>query len=185
MTQTTPGRAGLEAPEKYPTPLRILHWAAFAAFVFLFVTGPVMVDLDKTDPLRRELMGLHKSVGVLAIILLIARLAVRLRSKPPALPASLEQWELSLAHWGHRGLYALMIATPLVGWADSNLHDWPVKLFGLPLPKLFPTDEGIGGTPGYIHTVLAYTLLGLVAVHLAAVVKHRYYDRADVLQRII
>ena len=175
----------LLAPEKYPAPLRILHWAAFAVFTFLFITGPVMVDLDKTDPLRREMMGWHKSVGVIALILLVARLTVRLRSSLPALPAKLESWEASLAHWGHRLLYLLMILTPVVGWADSNLHGRPVKLFGLELPKLFPTVENIGGTPGYVHTVLSYTLLGVVAVHIAAVIKHRYFDRNDVLQRII
>ena len=174
-----------ETVEKYPAALRVLHWAAFAGFVFLFVTGPVMVDLDKADPLRRDLFNWHKSVGVIAAILLAARLAVRLRATLPAPSASLRQWETRLAHWGHRGLYALMIATPLVGYADSNLHGRPVKLFGLELPKLFPTVEGVGGTPGYVHTVLAYTLLGLVAVHVAAVVKHRYFDRADVLPRII
>ena len=78
-----------------------------------------------------------------------------------------------------------MMVTPAVGWADSNLHGHPVKLFGLPLPVLFPKVEDIGTTPGYVHTVLAYTLLGLVAVHVAAVLKHRYFDRNDVLRRII
>lgn len=175
----------LETLQKYPTPLRVLHWAAFAAFAFLFVTGPIMVDLDKADPLRRDLFNLHKSVGVIAILLLAARLTVRLRSALPELPASLKKWETHLARWSHRGLYALMIATPVVGYADSNLHGRPVKFFGLDLPKLFPTAEDIGTTPGYIHTVLAYTLLGLVAVHVAAVIKHRYFDRADMLSRII
>ena len=180
MSNTSP-----ETPEKHPFPLRILHWLAVAGFTVLFITGPIMVDLDKTDPLRADLFGLHKSFGVIAILLLIARLRVRLRSALPTLPTSLQDWEVTLAHWGHRGLYALMIATPIVGWADSNFHGKPVKLFGIPLPKLFPTIEDIGTTPGLIHTVLAYTLLGLVAVHVAAVVKHRYVDRADVLHRIL
>ncbi len=180
MNNSTP-----ETHEKYSFPLRILHWLAVAGFTVLFITGPIMVDLDKTDPLRADLFGLHKSFGVIAILLLIARLRVRLRSALPTLPTSLQDWEVTLAHWGHRGLYALMIATPIVGWADSNFHGKPVKLFGIPLPKLFPTIEDIGTTPGLIHTVLAYTLLGLVAVHVAAVVKHRYVDRADVLHRIL
>ena len=180
MSNTSP-----ETPEKHPLPLRILHWLAVAGFTVLFITGPIMVDLDKTDPLRADLFGLHKSFGVIAILLLIARLRVRLRTTLLALPASLQDWETKLAHWVHRGLYALMIATPIVGWADSNLHGKPVKLFGLPLPKLFPTIEDIGTTPGLIHTVLAYTLLGLVAVHVAAVVKHRYFDKADVLGRMV
>ncbi|MFZ4702596.1 MAG: cytochrome b [Candidatus Methylumidiphilus sp.] len=174
-----------ETSEKYPFPLRTLHWLAAAGFAVLFITGPIMVDLDKTDPLRADLFGLHKSFGVIAIILLVARLRVRWRATLPALPASLQDWELTLAHWGHRGLYALMIITPIVGWADSNFHGRPVKLFGIPLPKLFPTIENIGTTPGLIHTVLAYTLLGLVAVHVAAVVKHRYFDKADVLRRMV
>lgn len=144
-----------------------------------------MVDLDKADPLRREMMGWHKSAGVLAILLLAARLATHLRSLLPALPISLQSWEANLAHWGHRALYALMVLTPFADWADSNLHDRPVKLFGLPLPKLFPTVEGIGPTPGHVHTVLAYTLLGLIGLHVAAVIKHRFFDRSDVLRRII
>ena len=78
-----------------------------------------------------------------------------------------------------------MVVTPVVGGADSNLHGRPVKLSGLPLPKLFPTVEDIGATPGYMHAVLAYTLFGMIAVHVAAVIKHRYVDRADVLRHII
>jgi len=171
--------------EKYPALLRVLHWSAAAAFTFLFITGPIMVDLGKDEPLRRDLFNLHKSVGVIAIILLALRLTVRLRSVLPPLPSKLQGWEIKLAYWGHCVLYALMVVTPLVGWADSNLHGRPVKLFGLPLVKLFPTVEGIGNAPGYVHTVLAYTLLGLVAIHVAAVIKHRYFDRADVLQRIV
>ncbi len=180
MSDTNP-----ETPEKYPAPLRILHWLAVTVFTVLFITGLIMEDLDKTDPLRADLFGLHKSFGVIAIILLIVRLWVRLRSTLPDLPPSLQDWEVTVAHWGHRGLYALMIATPLAGWAHSDLHGRPVKLFGLPLPKLFPTIENIGSTTGLIHTVLAFTLLGLVAVHVAAVIKHRYVDRTDVLHRIL
>jgi cytochrome b561 len=175
----------LAAPEKYPAALRILHWLMALAFVFLYVVGIIMADLEKSDPLRPQLFGLHKSVGVLVIVLLAIRLTVRLRSAVPSLPISFRQWESASAHWGHRALYLLMIVTPWVGWADSNLHGKPVKLFGLALPKIFPTVEGIGSIPGDVHGVLAYTLLGLVAVHVAAVIKHRFFDSDDVLRRII
>jgi cytochrome b561 len=173
-----------DRPEKYPASLRLLHWAMAFAFILLFISGYIMVDLDKKDPLRPDLFGVHKSIGVIIIVLLAFRLTVRLRSILPELPSSLQQWETSLAHWGHRLLYLLMIVTPFVGYADSNLHGRAVKLFGLPLPKLFPTVEGVGSTPGDVHTVLAYTLLGIVAIHIAAVIKHRFVDRADVLPRI-
>lgn len=173
------------SPVKYPKPLRLAHWTAFALFVMLFVSGPIMVDLDKTDPFRRELMHWHKSVGVVALLVLLVRLFFRLRSQLPEFPASLQTWELKLAHWGHHFIYFFMIVIPLSGWADSDLHGRPVRLFGLALPKIFPTVEGLGGTPGYIHTVLSYILLGLIALHVLAVIKHRQLDKVNVLERIV
>jgi len=172
-------------PDQYSKPLRLLHWAMAALFLLLFISGPIMVDLDKTDPFRRELMGWHKSVGVLALLSWIARVAIRARTHLPALPDVFTAWEKQAAHWGHRLIYALMLVTPLTGWADSNLHGRPVKLFGLPLPTLFPKVEDIGTLPGYVHTVLAYTLMGLAALHVAAIIKHRYVDHTALLRRML
>ncbi|MDD5036051.1 MAG: cytochrome b [Methylococcaceae bacterium] len=174
----------LPSEEKYPTVLRALHWATALIFLLLFVSGYTMVDLDKQDTFRPTLFGWHKSLGVLTILLLAARLRVRLRSTMPNLPAALQEWEKQLAHGGHKALYLFMIITPLTGWATSDLHGKAVKLFGLPLPKLFPTVEDIGTWPGDVHTVLAYSALALISLHVAAVIKHRFLDRHDVLQRM-
>jgi cytochrome b561 len=40
----------------------------------------------------------------------------------------------------------------------------------------------------WLHKVLAYTLLGLILVHVAGALKHRFYDRDprnDVLRRML
>ncbi|QFY42754.1 cytochrome b [Candidatus Methylospira mobilis] len=171
---------------KYPVSLRAVHWLMTAGFGLLFVTGPVMVDLAKDDPLRAILMNLHKSIGVLVLVFVGLRLFIRLRASVlPELPAEFEQWERELAHYAHRFLYVLMLVVPLSGWAVSDLHGRPVKLFGLVLPKLFPTIEGIGATPGFVHTVIAYAALAVIALHLAGILKHRYLDRQCVLKRMI
>lgn len=172
-------------PEKYPPALRMLHWAMALCFLALFINGFIMVDLDKEDPLRPTLFALHKSVGVLTIGLLAARLAVRLRSVLPALASGLQPLERQLMHWAHRGLYLLMLITPFLGWAHSDLHGRGVRLFGLPMPKLFPTLEDIGRWPGEVHSYLAYGLLALVVLHVVGVLKHRFIDRACVLKRML
>ena len=172
-------------PEKYPPALRMLHWGMALCFLALFVIGFIMVDLDKEDALRPTLFALHKSVGVLTILLLAARLAVRLRSVLPAMASGLQPLERQLAHWAHRGLYLLMLITPFVGWAHSDLHGRGVRLFGLPMPKLFPTIEDIGRWPGEVHGYLAYGLLALVVLHGAGMLKHRYIDRSCVLKRML
>jgi len=171
---------------KYPVSLRAVHWLMAAGFALLFVTGPIMVDLAKDDPLRGTLMNLHKSIGVLALVFVGLRIYFRRRASAlPELPSGFEHWERELAHYAHRFLYVLMLVVPLSGWAVSDLHGRPVKLFGLVLPKLFPTVEGIGATPGFVHTVMAYAALAVIAFHLAGVLKHRYLDRQCVLKRMM
>ncbi len=170
---------------KYPQLLRILHWTMVAGFVLLFVTGPIMVDLDKQDPLRAPLVLLHKSVGVLALLTVVGRLYVRWRSVLPTFPLVWKPWEKALSTSVHRVMYAGMILVPLTDWATSDLHGRGVKLFGMPLPKIFPTIEGVGTWPGFLHTVVAYTLLGIIGLHLSGVLKHRYVDQACVLKRML
>lgn len=172
-------------PDKYPLPLRALHWLMALCILALFALGMIMVDLDKQDPMRAALFGVHKSLGVLVLLLFIARLAVRWRMAMPEPAPGFVAWERTLAHWAHRGLYVFMAVTPLIGWAYSDLHGRGVKLFGIAMPKLFPTVEGIGRWPGELHGYLAYALLGLVVLHIAAIIKHRYLDRSCVLKRML
>ena len=169
------------APLKYPAPLRFLHWTIAALILAQFLIGPVMVDLDKADPLRGTLFGLHKSFGVLVLV----RLAVRWRAVLPAVPERFSAFEIRLAALVHPALYLGMLLVPLSGWLVSDLSGRGVRLFGLPLPKLAPTVEGIGTWPGEVHTVVAFTLLGLVALHVGGVLKHRYLDRTCILHRML
>lgn len=168
----------------YGLSARSLHWLMALSFVSLFVSGAIMVEFDKNDSLRAAFYAFHKSVGVTIIGLLLLRLAVRLtRGVPPDSP-HLPRWERRAAHAGHWALYALMAATPVVGWAISDVYGYGVSLFGLPLPKLFPTRDGLGPLLSDLHTWLAYTFLALIGVHLLAVAKHRYLDRDCVMHRM-
>ncbi|MEQ1636093.1 MAG: cytochrome b [Methylococcales bacterium] len=175
----------LNPPEKYPLVLRILHWSMAACFLGLFVVGFIMVDLDKEDSLRPTLFALHKSFGVLTIILLALRLNIRLREALPAPQAGLTPQEVHYAALAHKALYGFMTIVPIAGWAHSNFHGRDVKFFGIPLPKFFPTIDGIGSWTGDVHGYLAYGLLAVVVVHVAAVIKHRFIDRNDVLPRML
>lgn len=168
----------------YGTLARTLHWLMALSFVALFVSGALMTRFDKADSLRGDFYNVHKSVGVTILVLLVLRLSVRLWRGTPADSPRLPSWERHAAHAAHWTLYALMALTPIAGWAISDLYGYGVAWFGWPLPKVFPTEKALGPLSSSVHIWLAYSFLGLIAVHLLAVAKHRYVDRDCVMHRM-
>jgi cytochrome b561 len=173
---------------KYPLLSRVLHWLMAAIILFLLGLGIYMVDfLNKEAPNRMDIYNLHKSLGALVLALIIVRIANRLIKKAPALPESMPKVEKILAHLAHVALYLLMIAVPLSGYLMSNLFGYPVGFFGIELPKIAETNFELGKFFHEAHEVLPYVMLGLVALHVLAVVKHRLFDKPehDILKRMI
>lgn len=172
-------------PPVYHSSMRALHWSMALCITALFITGAIMVEFDAKDSLRAAFYSVHKSIGALIIALFLTRLIVRWLSQVPPLPSGMPRWEQRLAQCGHWLLYAMMLAAPLTGWAASDIYGYGVKFFDVPLPKLFPTlGATTGATAGYVHTCITYFFLGLVGVHLLAIVKHRYVDRDCVMHRM-
>jgi len=169
---------------------RILHWVMAAGFIFMWACGYAMTSLVPDDSALQEfLFGLHISIGVTLLMLLAARIAVRLMNPPPPLPGGLASWEKIGSHLGNFALYLLPAIVILIGWAETDFGGHGVEWFGLPMPKVFPTMEVLWGlnletTTAFLHKWLAYTMLALAVVHVAAVIKHRWVDGHDVLGRM-
>lgn len=176
--------------ERYVLSARILHWVMAAGFTFMWACGYAMTSLVPDDSALQEfLFGLHISMGVTLLMLLVARIAVRLLNSPPALPEALANWEKIGSHLGHIGLYLIPTLVILIGWAETDFGGHGVEWFGLSMPKIFPTMETLWGlnletTTAFLHKWIAYTMLLLTVVHVAAVVKHHCVDGLDVLGRM-
>ena len=175
---------------RYSPAARAIHWIMAAGFAFMWVCGYAMAELAaEGSPLQVLLFGLHVSIGVTLLVLLAARIAVRLARPPPPLPAGIRPAERVGARLGHAALYALPAATIAVGWFEVDAGGHGVEWFGVPMPKLFPTLETLAGyevedAAEDVHRALAYALLAVALVHVAAVVKHRWIDGHDVLRRM-
>jgi len=173
---------------KYPITSRILHWSMSILILFLLGLGIYMSDfLPKDAPNRMEVYGLHKSLGVLALILIFIRIFNRFVCKAPALPKTLQKWEKIAAHFGHIGLYFLMMAVPLSGYLMSNSFGYPVHFFGIEMPFLIEKNFELGKLFSEAHEISAFSLLGLVIIHVLGALKHRFFDKPenDVLKRML
>jgi cytochrome b561 len=143
--------------------------------------------LPKDAPNHLQVYELHKSFGVMVLILVLIRITNRLMKGAPPLQETISKIERILAYLGHFGLYVLMIITPLSGYLMSNSFGFPVKFFGIKLPFLVSQNFDHGKIFALAHELLAYALLALVVIHILAVIKHRYFDKPenDVLKRML
>ncbi len=180
---------------RYGTVAITLHWLIAAAILFMFWLGPYMANLSETDPWQFPLFQLHKSIGLTILVLTLARLAWRLMNPVPALPDRMPAWERFAARAVHYVLYALMIVTPVFGWATVSaapiavptvwfgLFEWPHMSFLADLPR---AQRGAYEEPLAItHAILAFSMMGLVLLHVAAALKHQFRDRDDVLKHML
>jgi cytochrome b561 len=191
-TQDTAHQAPSARPgeDRYHLSIRVLHWLMAVGFLFMWGLGWAMTNVTEDDsPAQKFLFGLHISVGVTLLALLILRIAIRWRVGAPPLPAALPRRDRIGARIGHIGLYALPLLIVTLGWASRDFGGHGVDWFGLTLPEIFPATKSLAGIkPGdlaaELHGSLAWTLLALAVIHIAAVAKHRWVDRHDVLHRI-
>jgi hypothetical protein len=88
-------------------------------------------------PIHRTIEGVHISVGLTVLLLVVARIVWRLPHRPPPLLADIATWERRLAGSGHALFYILMLALPLTGWAMVSMHaGGGISFWGLPWAKL-------------------------------------------------
>ena len=177
----------LTTDQRYTDVAVYLHWTIAACILFNLASGFVMEGLPKGD-LKHIVVSLHASSGLTVLMLSVARILWRLTHRPPPFDGSLTPLEKVSAEAVHALFYFMIIAMPLVGWAISSASTRKVAgaaLFLLtPLPKLWfinalPTPEKISvhDQAVELHSIGAWVLLGLLAVHVAGALKHQFIDR--------
>lgn len=173
-----------------------LHWLIALMVIGQLAGGLYMTKLPDTEPaLKFQLYQLHKSFGVTILMLTLVRIGWRLTHKPPALPEKMPGWERLLARGAHFGFYVLLIVIPLVGWAVVSSSPFAdsvqTYLFGVVHWPHLPFFEGVADRKGLshdiaeIHEYLAFAMIGLIGLHVAAALKHQVVDRDEVLSHIL
>lgn len=170
--------------EKYPLIMRALHWLMAFVIILLIAVGLRMTDIPRSDPMHDTIYALHKSLGVTALLLCLLRIYFRLRLSMPPMPQVISALEQKLAHAGHYLFYAFGLAMPISGYLMTNAFGFPVKFFGLELPKVIGADKALGGMLADFHSYAGFTLIGLIALHVAGVVKHYVSEHVNLLKRM-
>lgn len=180
-------RIKLATAARYNSLAIALHWLCAFLILVAFALGLYMVDLG-VSPFKVKCFNWHKWLGVTILSAATLRALWRLSCLAPDPVPSLPRWQLQTANLMFFSLYFLLIAIPLTGWVYSSAAGYPVVYLGikaLRLPDLVGRSPELAMLLKRTHKIANWILLGLVSIHVAAALKHHYWDRDTVLARML
>jgi cytochrome b561 len=169
----------------------ILHWLVAITIIGLCALGFYMTHFDEVW----DMYGFHKSIGVLALVVILARVVWRIRKGWPEAVGRPSLFQHRLAKAVHWALLLASVGMPLSGALYSGASGHGVGVFGLSLVPRNPNPTDLGEVMPFnatlstlgqnSHEVLAYLLLLALVVHVAGALKHHLFDRDTTLLRML
>ncbi len=170
--------------ERYNLIDKSLHWAMAIMIIGMIISGLVMGDVQPMA-LKFQVIQLHKSFGILVLVLAFTRVFWRFTNPTPRLPLGMPNWQKAVVHATHLALYGLMFVMPFSGWLMSDAKGYHPNFFGLPVPVLGEVDRVAGRVLSEIHEYGAYLFIGLIAAHMGAALFHHFIVKDNILTRML
>lgn len=168
---------------------KLLHWLILALFAFQYVAASIMVRMGPAE----QTLGLaqstwynwHKSIGLIALVIAIIRLANRRMGELPPWAPTLSDGEKRFIHRAEQVLYLAMFLMPVSGFLYVMAGGYGVHLFGrwhLPNPTgAMPT---LAVTARWTHILTGWVLLATIAGHVGLVLRHQLVMKDGLLWRM-
>jgi cytochrome b561 len=176
---------GTLPPTGYPSTSKWLHWIIAAC---VLTTAPVAIAMDRVGegPLQDSLYNLHKSLGVLIVVLMAFRLINRIAVGAPSPDPAIERWQRAASSAVHGLIYVLLLAMPVVGYVANSAYGATTPFFGLfELPRIMGDNEKLATTLFMLHRWTGWLLIVLVLMHVGAALQHHFIHRDNVLRRML
>ncbi len=170
----------------YGSVTKLFHWIIATLIILMLIIGLVMSNLDKS-PFRTWLYQLHKSIGLTILFLMVLRLLWRWVNPTPAHPSNMPKLESYAAHGLHYVLYIAIFIMASAGWTISTAGGhvtsfwWLINMSAPGIPK----NHGLKEFAETVHLVLAWTITGLLIIHIAAAIKNHVKNKNDVLIKMM
>lgn len=172
-------------PNSYGIIAKSLHWIVGLLLIAVWAIGFYAEEVTNVAHTRHTLLALHKSAGMLILMLAAVRLSWRLYDGAPGL-AGINPLLAVAAKTVHYLLYLFMFIQPLSGWAMSSAAGYPPTFFNwFKFPSLVAKNPDSVLTFVAIHNTAAWLLLILVAMHVSAALVHYFVFKDNILKRML
>ncbi|MGQ0563506.1 MAG: cytochrome b [Gemmobacter sp.] len=175
----------MTAPTPYKPAARVLHWLTAILVIATFPVGLTMVQEGLARGTQDMLYIFHKNVGVIILLLVLARLAYRVANPAPPLPDHMPGWQKTVAHLTHGLLYGLVIVMAVSGYIRVKAAGFPLEgLDALGVPSLVPSSKTLAETAKGVHGTARFALFALILMHVGAAAYHGLVKRDGVFSRM-
>ena len=163
----------------------VLHWLIALCVLVQITFGLWMIGIPKSPPgVRAYWFNVHKSIGITLGMLILVRVFWRLAHRAPALLSTLVGWQRFAAKANHFLLYLCMLIMPVSGYLGSSFTKYPILYFGMKLPHWGWDAPALKDLCSQIHLTTVITFMLLIAVHVAAALRHLLIKRDGTFERM-
>ena len=165
---------------------RSLHWLSAMLVIGLFALGLWMHDLDYYHAWYTKAPDLHRSFGIVLLILTVMRLLWYRASPKPKPLTHYSRIERIVALATHHTMLLLLFVMFGSGYLITTAKGDPLYVFDLvAIPSLISTIPYLEDIAGEVHEIAAFSLIGLVCLHAVGALKHHFIDKDITLKRML
>ena len=161
---------------------KLLHWISALLLFIQIPLGFYLVDLD-FGPERLSIENIHIIIGLSVFYLVILRLINKIINPTPKLEPSVFKGQRFLAKLNHVLLYVTILSVTISGILKKLFNgETLIILFKkIKLKDNFELSELFYD----IHVYSNYLIIILIAIHILAVIIHKYFFNDNLLKKIL
>ena len=174
----------------YSRRTKVFHWLTALLILAIIplgiIAGRIPIDTDAQVALKTTLYSLHKTLGIAAFAVALARIAYAVTQTKPAPLHPDRKAETMLAAIVHWLLYISLVLVPLSGWIhhSASAIAAPVWIpFADALPFV-PQNATVADAFGGLHWLWSKIMVAAILLHVAGALKHAFIDRDATLRRM-
>ena len=158
-----------------------LHWVSAILLLVQIPLGFYLVDLD-FGPERLDIEDIHVIIGLSIFYLVILRLVNKIINPTPKLDPSIFKGQKFLAKLNHILLYVTILSITVSGILKKLFNGETLIIFF----KEFKIKDNFELAELFydIHVYSNYFIIGLITLHIMAVVVHKFFFNDNLLKKI-
>ena len=172
----------LNNKSKYGLLSRLFHWLTAAVLIIQVPLGFYLVDLD-FDQTRIDIENYHILFGLIIFYITLIRLIFKLLTPTPDFKGNTFPGQKFIAKLNHLLLYLTLLTVTFSGILKKLFNGESLVIFfkKINLAYNFDLSEQFYS----IHVLANYTLIGLIILHILAVLFHKFLLKENILRRIL